>query len=328
MRSVRWVLVACAVGLGCPGPEAPPAPKRWTMLTDTLDRVPLCAWGLSPDDAYVGGGGLGAGPGALLLHYDGKALSEVPTGRTETLWWLHGTSAKDVWAVGEQGLALHFDGAAWAAVPTGTTATIFGVWAASPSDVWAVGGTPVGTGPNDVLLHYDGNAWAAVAPPSPAGEAYFKVWGRAPNDVFVVGQKVALHYDGAAWAKVPIATSTTFLTVHGGAKGVFAIGGPPAALMRWDGSAFVAVALPMEMGGIMSGVFVGPETIFLAGERHQRYRFDGATTFVDDGAEGDSWQDLHAVWGDAEGGALAVGGNYMSVGPTSPPRGTVWRFGP
>lgn len=329
MRILRGLAPAAFVlTLGCPGTETPPAPKRWTTLTNTLDRVPLCVWGSAPNDAYLGGGGLGSGRPTLLLHDDGKVLTEIATGRTETIWWLHGSSANDVWAVGEQGLALHSDGTTFNAVPTGTTATLYGVWAAAPNDAWAVGGSPGGGGPNDVLLHYDGAAWSAVPAPSPNGESYFKVWGRAANDVFVVGQGVALHYDGLAWKKVSVPTSTMLLTVNGGAQGVFAIGGPPPTLLRWDGQAFVSVPTPFEMSGIMSGVAVGPETIFVVGERHQRYRFDGVSTFVDDGIEGDSWADLHAVWADRDGNALAVGGNYMSLGATIPPRGTVLRYGP
>ena len=339
MRS-RSVLAIAALGAGlcgCPGasPVAPaeadaaPAP-RWTLLRDALDRIPVCVWGTSPDDVLVGGGSFGAGGGALLMRWDGATLTEVPTGRTESIWWLHGVSSRDFWAVGENGLALHWDGQRFTTVPTGTTATLYGVWAATATDVWAVGGTASGSGPNDVLLHYDGVAWKLVTVPSPANATFFKVWGRSANDVFVVGQGGALHYDGVTWTREPLPGISLF-TVHGGARGVYAIGGPPPTLLRRDGAGWSPVRVPEDMSGIMSGVYVDADAVHMVGERHQRFRFDGQATFLDDsaaGAESLARVDLHAVWGDGRGGAFAVGGNYMMLGsPGTKPRGAVLRFG-
>lgn len=303
----------------------PSAPRKWTLLGDGLDRVPLCAWGPARGDVWLGGGGVGAGPGALLLHWDGHELAEVATGRAETIWWVHGTSAKDVWAVGERGLALHAAGGAFSPVATGTTATLYGVWAASPTDAWVAGGSPAGNGPNDVLLHWDGAAWSAAQLPDAVGAAYFKVWGRAKDDVFVVGQGTALHWDGRAWTRTPVPTKTALFTVHGGGRGVFAIGGPPPVLLSWDGKAWGPVALPPEASSIMSGVFVTDDAVFLTGERGQRYRWDGKT-FADDTETPPTTADLHAVFMGSDGDGFAVGGNYLNPVPSL--RGTVLRWAP
>jgi hypothetical protein len=57
------------------------------------------------------------------------------TGVLQDLW---GTSATDVFVVGENGVVLHYDGAEW----TGSSQsdrTLLGVWGPSPGDVFAVG---------------------------------------------------------------------------------------------------------------------------------------------------------------------------------------------
>lgn len=330
-------LVACLVS-ACPAEtaatpdasaDAAPA-KRWSVLRDGLDRIPVCVWGSGPGDVLVGGGGFGSGGGALLMRWNGAELVEVPIARSESLWWLHGTSATDVWVVGEKGLALHGDGKAFTPVPTGTTATLYGVWAAAPNDVWAVGGTPSGAGPSEVLLHYDGAAWKPVDLPPPASGTLFKVWGRSASEVYVVGQGGSLRYDGSAWTREP-RPGVTLFTVHGGPRGVFAIGGPPPTLLRREGAAWAPVRTPEDMSGVMSGVFVASDAVHLVGERHQRFRFDGQATFTndsDEAGEGLARVDLHGVWADSEGVAFAVGGNYMMLAsPGTKPRGTVLRYG-
>ena len=56
---------------------------------------------------------------------------------------------------------------------------------------------------------------------------YFKVWGSARDDVFIVGQNgAALHYDGTAWKRVVTGTHATLLTVTGrSSSDVWAVGG-------------------------------------------------------------------------------------------------------
>jgi len=299
-------------------------------VRDDLDRVPLCVWGASPDDVWIGGGGLARTGRILLLRGGGASWLEEPTDVQGTIWWIHGTSGADLWAVGERGLALHWDGALWSPSVTGTTANLYGVWAAAPNDVWAVGGSPASPGPNDVLLHYDGAAWSGVAPPRMLGATYFKVWGLSATDVIVVASAgLALHFDGASWSEVATGAHATLFTVHGGPAAVRAIGGAPPVLLRWDGQAFQPEAVPREMSGAMTGIFVDAGgTTFMTGERYQRYRLDTAGKFTNDTDAPPLFGDLHAVWGDGRGNAVAVGGNYVALtSPDVQPRGVVVRYG-
>ena len=231
--AIASVLVAATA---CSSTRAAPQVDHWSIVEGNLDRVPLCAWGASASDIWMAGGGLASDSRALLLHDDGRTLTEVPVPATSTIWWIHGTGSTDVWAVGERGLILHWDGSAWSSSSMSpSAANLYGVWAAAVDDVWAVGGSPIGSGPNDVLLHYDGMGWTEVSPPRALGATYFKVWGLSSRDVHVVGSAgLALHYDGTNWSEVPTGASATLVTVHGGSSGVFAVGGPPPTILRWE----------------------------------------------------------------------------------------------
>ncbi len=326
-----WLLAFLAAhACGCSAGANPPKAKRWSLAVGDLDRVPLCVWGSAPDDVWIGGGGLASTNRLLLLHYDGRAFADVSRDLSGTIWWIHGKSAADIWAVGEKGLALHWNGSMWTSSSTGTDANLFGVWVAASNDVWAVGGSPSTAGPNDVLLHYDGVAWAPVAPPRQLGATYFKIWGLSPTDLHVVASAgLALHYDGSSWSEVATGVRATLFTAHGGPAALRAIGGPPATVLLWDGHAWQTEPVPAEMSGAMTGIFVDAGGVtFMTGERYQRYERDSSGGFTNDTDAPPFFGDLHAVWGDGRGNALAVGGNYVALTtPGVEPKGLVLRYG-
>jgi len=304
--------------LGCSSEPKQTPPREWRVIAE-LDRVALTVHVAAPGDVWIGGGGLGTGPGALVLH----GSAEVDTGRAETIWWISGSAPDDLWFVGERGLALHRVGERFTATDTGTTATLFGVWASARDDAWAVGGSPNGAGPNDVLLHWDGSAWSAITSPT-RGASLFKVWGRARDDVYAVGTGVALHYDGKTWSELPMTTKTSLFTVHGDRDATFAVGGGPATLLRMPSCQ--TVELPETASGILSGVAVGP-TVFVVGERKQRYRIESSVVHDDSSSLTLPGIDLHGVALDG-GDAIAVGGNYMALmRPGAKARGVVLRYG-
>jgi hypothetical protein len=326
------VSLALFAAAGCSPRSDPPAAtnEHWSIVRENLDRVPLSVWGAGPSDVWIGGGGLAHVGPVLLSHGDGVSWVDHATDVQGTIWWIHGTSSTDVWAVGEKGLALHWDGSAWSPRATGTEANLYGVWAAAPNDVWAVGGSPRGGGPNDVLLHYDGASFTPVTPPRAVGATYFKVWGLSAGDVLVVASAgLALHYDGTSWSEVETGSHATIFTVHGSPSLVRAIGGPPATLLRWNGSAFEAETAPPGMSGAMTGVFVDESgTTFMTGERYQRYELDESGRAHNDTDAPALFGDLHAVWADGAGNALAVGGNYVALtDPAALPKGIVVRYG-
>jgi hypothetical protein len=74
-----------------------------------------------------------------IFHYNGKILSSVPSGTTESLYDVWGTSPSNVWAVGN-GVIIHYNGLEWSNVQSPTTGAINSIWGSSESDVWAVAG--------------------------------------------------------------------------------------------------------------------------------------------------------------------------------------------
>ena len=119
---------------------------------------------------------------------------------------IHGSSANDLWAVGNGGAAVRITEAesnapTILAFNTQTLSTLHGVWAASESEAWAVGA-------QGLVRHYSGHPvlWDIVSD-VPTNEDLFAVWGSSPSDVWVVGDAATvLHYDGVTWSRVKIAS--------------------------------------------------------------------------------------------------------------------------
>jgi hypothetical protein len=133
----------------------------------------------------------------------GLAWSIVPSGTVNNLYVVWGTSASNVWAVGDQTI-VHYDGATWAPVAGGSGIVLYSIWGSSASDIWAVGSYAGSTG---VILHYDGASWSSVPSLSTTQLEYTSVSGSSASDVWVAGSGGFIsHYDGTSWSFVPIGT--------------------------------------------------------------------------------------------------------------------------
>jgi hypothetical protein len=251
-----------------------------------------------------------------MLHYDGQAWTTLMPGGTETFWWTHGTSSSDVWAVGENGRITHWDGTSFTEQTSGTTATLYGVWAAAPNDVWAVGGTPEGgmSKPNDVLLHYDGTSWQPSPLPMTLGRTFFKVWGTASDNLYVVGEfGTVWHRTGTTWGleanNPPLATGN-LTTVSGcSASEVYAVGGQD--VLAWDGTSWTRSSVSDTLLNTVNGVSCGsPGAVILVGSAGVKDRLVSGTW--QDDWHSEPHDDLHGAWADPAGGYWAAGGDFTS----------------
>lgn len=326
-RAVRLAGLLAAAAAGC----GPPAGPSWTTPVTGLDRAVLSAWGAGPRDVWFAGGGLGSGPGALVLHFDGDAfVEETPMALSATLWWVFGLSSDDLYFCGEGGNILHRTGGAFAPMKSGTSYTLYGLWGTSDSNLWAVGGAP---GQAGVLLHFDGNAWAPAAGAPASTKSYFKVWGSAADDVWVVGQGgTILHFDGQAWTSMTSGVmdvmNTTLLTVTGRARDdVWAVGGfGQGVALHWDGTSWSHVAqLEVDtiegLAGISEDAAGDVVTDGLGGAKLRR----SGGTWSDDTAVPPT-NDFHGAWLDGPEDAFAVGGNYIPPAPAAR-RGVIAHYG-
>jgi len=169
----------------------------------------------------------------LIEHFDGTAWAVVPSpnprtglGASDELRGIGGTSAGDLWAVGEYSdgqnfnamLFEHWNGTAWSFVkePAALHNSAFGtaVTVLSPTDAWAVGQD--GFADATLSAHWDGTAWSFVKTPfpqdGPVPQNFLTgVTATGPGDVWASGYEgnvnqqnfslpYVLHWDGTAWS--------------------------------------------------------------------------------------------------------------------------------
>ncbi|XVQ10942.1 WD40/YVTN/BNR-like repeat-containing protein [Spirillospora sp. CA-255316] len=102
----------------------------------------------------------------LVLHYDGRSWTRIPTPTTRfPLTDVVAVAQDDAWAVGRDRV-LRWNGRKWRKVDAPVTAANT-VTALSPDDVWVAGG-------RGELAHFDGHRWSRAASPQPLGDS--AVW--------------------------------------------------------------------------------------------------------------------------------------------------------
>ena len=290
----------------------------WQVVLRGLQPSLLAVWGTGQGDVFAVGGSLGNGTPASILHYDGTAWKDLAPGTNETFWWAHGTSDKDVWAVGTNGHIVHWDGSTFTdhSVTPATTATLYGVWAASRTDVWAVGGTPEGgtSKPNDVLLHWDGTSWTPSPLPMTLGRTFFKVWGTSSANLYVVGEfGTVWHRVGTTWSleankPKPLATGN-LTTVNGcSASEVYAVGGQD--VLTSDGKTWSRASVTVVNGGVNGVSCASPGKPVIVGFGGFRQRLVSGQ-WVDDTSTSPIQNDFHGAWADPSGGFWAAGGHFV-----------------
>lgn len=210
------------------------APVRWRSLYDVWGSAANNVWAVGDKGEMV----RYDGTSWSLFRYDGTSVSSAPLSnfatpaRSYTLRGVWGSSASNVFAVGDSGVVLRYNGTSWSRMTTGTTAQLNRVWGSGASDVYAA--TATGR-----LLRYNGTAWSFVSGVQAAG-ALASVWGTAANNVYAVGAEgTVFRYNGTTWSRIRLPTRQPLYAVWGsGASNVF-VGGGDGALYRYDGTNWI-----------------------------------------------------------------------------------------
>jgi hypothetical protein len=182
------------------------------MMVPAINGTPdlQAVWGAAGGPVFaVGGSG-------EIYRFDGSAWA-LHERVAEDLVGIWGASASDVWTIGVRGRVYRFDGAAWAEGPAlgnDVASNVEGIWGSGPNQIFAAGGNSV--------WRYDGAAWTET--PLAGGPA-MAVWGRAADDVYVVGNGgMAYHYDGAVWTDIHAEHAWRFNAIWGDASEIRAVG--------------------------------------------------------------------------------------------------------
>lgn len=311
-------------------------------------------WAVSPTDVWA------AGTYGTILHFDGRAWSQVPSGTTQYLAALWGAGAKDIWAAGLGGTLLHWDGSRWSAV-SATTEHLTSLWGSGPTNIWAGGngGTLLrwngtawnkvasgtterieklgGTAANDVwatvetaaeILHFDGTAWSKVLTPQvPTPEKMLRsLWASGPNDVWA-GQnsRQGLRWDGRVWQKQT--AHVPFLTLWGAAADdIWGLGGYlPDVLKRWNGTSWVSSTPPQWTVGYVEQLWGlhGTASSDVWVVSHRPYHWDGARWST---IGGGTLTDFQGAWASSVDEVWAVGSDASQLA-TSTGIGAIYRRG-
>ena len=237
---------AWAVGLVGPGPGAPsptkPLIEHWNGRHWTIQGFPVPANGgqfkgvaaTSPSNAwavgYTGPSGLPGRAQTLIMHWNGKSWTRVPSpnvGTADNLNAVTVVSSDNAWAVGNYSaadgttktLTMHWDGRRWTLVPGNTPGgdgQLMGVAASWTHNIWAVGITnPTRCGggsetPNCQTLveHWNSMRWKVLPSPNPPAGYLNLLWAVSAvsrSDIWAVGttdyaSTLIVHWNGSSWS--------------------------------------------------------------------------------------------------------------------------------
>jgi hypothetical protein len=200
---------------------------------------------------------------------------------------------------GGRTLILHWDGRAWSRVPSpapGGNSYLVAVSPGPDGTAWAAGAYCANCGTRSavermLILHWDGKVWSQVASPSPGsgsqlnsissgpGDSAWAVGGYCPsrcgNAEGAAERPLIVRWDGTAWSQVtaprPGASDVLDSVRPGPSDSAWAVGWKcaPSCLtssgenrtltLRWDGTTWSQVASPTPGGGgFLSSAATGP----------------------------------------------------------------------
>lgn len=159
----------------------------WRFLSDDHRLAGNAVWGSDSENIFV------VGSEGKIVRFDGKAIEDMATYMTVSLYDVWGRSNTEVFAVGDGGIILNCDGQTWRPMKSNTTEDLRAIWGDSES-IFAVGA-------EGTIMRFDNSEWMPME--SPTSATLTGVWGTSEKDVYAVGPDgpggVTLHYDGSGW---------------------------------------------------------------------------------------------------------------------------------
>lgn len=271
--------------------------SRQIPTTNTL----TAAWASAPDDIWVAARGTFSGSldPVRMFHFDGVAWTQgFENGDLETIADLWGISSTEIYATRRNLGIVRYNGTSWSLDTQGGLAggDPLAVWGSDSQNVWACG--------FGKIWRRDSTTGWAVAH-NPIGRMN-DVFGRGPNDVWVVGDGGAVHHwNGTQWTQQTTGTTAQLNGVWTAPGAPVFVVGADGVILEYDGTSWTTMPTPTT-ASLLAIYGHAPDDIFAVG--------DGATVLHYDGAHWsrvrvEALDPLNAVTGAGQT-TLFVGGGF------------------
>ena len=279
----------------------------WAAVPVAETSLNLAAvWASPSGDVYAVGDYTSERGAAMVLHSSGGAFSWVDTGCPAGLNDIWGSSASDLWAVGNGRAVTHWDGVAWTTfdlIPGDHLYSASGV----ANNLWMsgaggrmyhwdgadlsrdLGGLPGAASVNDMWGQSADDVWMATdlglyrrqsGQYQAVGEAAWlrSVWGLGPDPIWAGGRAVIYQLEGQTWTEHSFDEDIFVLDIAGtGPDDIWAVGEgeTEAAILHWNG---VEWSLdPYRPRGGLSALWIGDATdIWAVGRFSGIHHWNGA----------------------------------------------------
>lgn len=230
----------------CSETELPCADTDFCPVKGVVDaRFALTAiWGSGKDDVWA------VGAAGTAIHWDGTSWKAHPIPTGHTLFGVWGTGSGELWTASTYTAAFRGTiqpadaSVAWDSLPAMPVPSISdlypalaAVWGRAPDDVWFGGGDKVTGFPQSRVWRTrpgadGGVAWQTLSPCASSSDcpSVRAIWGRADDDIWLVGDKgrtyhAALADGGVAFTAIESNTTRSLRAVWGAdADNVWAAG--------------------------------------------------------------------------------------------------------
>ena len=286
----------------------------WDGLADAAGDGADDAAGDGAGDGVTTKDGAGDSAGDSALKDIGPAdasmakypWSVMPTpSKTESLYDIWGTGAKNVFVVGQKGNIMRFDGrksetgAWWTAMTSGTSDSLHGLWGSSRYDIFALG-------EKGAIVSFNGASWSSQT--SGFTKTFRAVHGSGPTSVYALGEFGTLAINTRAtnpntWTAVKAGVQETFLGGWGtGAKNFF-LAGSNGTILKYDGTTWkkMTSGTTEHLWDIWG---VSNSAVYAVGESGTILRYNGAAWKK---MTVPSTTQLFGVWGSGPTDIWAVG---------------------
>lgn len=234
----------------------------WRPLTRGALPSLRCVWPADTRSAVA----FGLEESALNLDGEEWRHIDIPAQSAVNINAAWGTSANNIYAVGDNGRVMHFDGSQWL-FELNLGVNYRGVWGAWETDVWVVG--------DSGRIVYGGGGQNWVTQLSATTRSLYGVWGESEQHVFAVGVAGEIvELADNRWTRLLKATDRNLLDVCGvevpsgggeAAYAVYAVGAEGTILRRdVDTGDWEAMDSPVSSTLFALGVARG-DAVFAAG---------------------------------------------------------------